>query len=311
MEHDVIAYLYPHNDSRKRAFKAIEANSRYAPPLLQPTEDRPARHRSRDHRDRESTEPPDNPGASALDYLPSLAIRFGDAPRTERGLIFGSNPRCDVVVRARGVSNFHFSLTFDDYNRPVIEDLGSFMGTQVTYNGDGEGVRSGFRWIVGGEDTPHQKERIIITVPDVVAFQIVVKRHELKSPAYIGAVTQFKQGAATTEDLVEDLGLSNPPTRPRTGTHSPGTGEINLRKTLGEGSFGVVIHLWNVSTGEERAMKTPSPRAIQNGKVDRDAWEREAYVMGLVEHVRIPIIYLPLPSNRPTATYRETHRVVL
>ncbi|KAF5024768.1 hypothetical protein F66182_3146 [Fusarium sp. NRRL 66182] len=287
MEHDIIARLYPHNDSKKWASNAIEENPRHAPPLLQPVRDQPNSRRRRSRRERGSTEPPENPSASALNYLPSLVVRFGDAPRTNRGLIFGSNPKCDVVLDYQGVSNVHFSITFDDYNHPIVQDLGSLMGTQVTYNGDGEGARSDFRWIVGGHQIPEEKKNIVVTVPDAVAFQIVVQTHDIRSPAYVGKVARFKQGAATTEGILKDLGLSNPPTRPRTGTHSPGTGEINLKKKLGEGSFGVVLHLWNVSTGEERAMKTPSPRAIQNDQVDHGAWEREAYIMGLVEHPHI------------------------
>ncbi|RSM19221.1 hypothetical protein CDV31_001897 [Fusarium ambrosium] len=169
------------------------------PRLAQPSR---TRHSRRSRRERESTEPPENAGASELDYLPTLVVRFSDAPRTKKGLVFGSNPNCDVVLDIQGVSNVHFSLTFDDYNRPIIEDLGSLNGTQVTYNGDGEGVRSGFRWIVGGHEIPDEMESIIITVPDAVAFQIVVKRHDIRSPAYVGAVAQFKQGAATTEGRV-------------------------------------------------------------------------------------------------------------
>ncbi|KAJ4321053.1 hypothetical protein N0V84_005520 [Fusarium piperis] len=132
-----------------------------------------------------------------------------------------------------------------------------------------------------------------------MAFQIVVERHDLQSPAYVSAVAQFKQGATTTESLLEDLGLSNPPTGPHTGTNSPGTEEINLKKMLGEGSFGVVNYLWNVSTGEERVMKTPSPRAIQNNQVDHDAWKREAYIMGLVEHPHIVRLIKSVFNPRP------------
>ncbi|KAG5787120.1 hypothetical protein H9Q69_013809 [Fusarium xylarioides] len=317
MEHEIIARLYPHNDSKKWASNAIEENPRHAPPLLQPGRDQPARRRRRSRRERGSTEPPENPGASALDYLPSLVVRFGDAPRTDRGLIFGSNPKCDVVLDYQGVSNIHFSLTFDDYNRPIIEDLGSLMGTQVTYNGDGEGFRRDFRWIVGSDEIPHEMESIIITVPDAVAFQIVVKRHELESPAYIGAVAQFKQGAATTEGLLEDLGLSNPPTRPGTGTHSPGTGVINLKKMLGEGSYGVVIHLWNVSTGEERVMKTPSLRAIQDDQVDHDGLAEHPHIVRLIESSFDPqpelyLEYMPYGSldDHNDISYHETLTIV-
>ncbi|KAM3456385.1 hypothetical protein MY3296_001664 [Beauveria thailandica] len=284
MEHDIIAYLYPHNDHDSSVTEAIEGSPRYRPPrLAQPSRTRPGRHGRRNRGERESTEPPENPGASALDYLPCLVVRLGDVPRTNKGLVFGSNPNCDVVLRGKGVSNVHFSLTFDESNRPIIKDLNSFMGTQVTYDGGGQGVRRDFRWIVGGHDTPREKKCIVITVPDTVSIQVVVQPFDIKSPAYVGGVGWFKQGTATTEALLESFGLSNPLTRPRTGAHTPGTGEIYLRKKLGEGSFGVVTHLWNVSTGDEHVVKTPNPKM----RVDRSAWEREVDIMGLVSHPHI------------------------
>ncbi|KAK0368124.1 hypothetical protein CLIM01_14517 [Colletotrichum limetticola] len=127
-------------------------------------------------------------------------------------------------------------------------------------------------------------DSIIITVPKAISFQIVTQSHDIHSPEYIDGVKRFRQGTATTEDLLEDIGLSYPPTR---GAQTPGTGDISLRKTLGEGSFGVVTHLWNVSTGEERVVKSPSPKAIQNGQFNPRTWEREAYIMSLVSHERI------------------------
>ncbi|KAK9438330.1 protein kinase [Metarhizium brunneum] len=104
MDNDIIAYLYPHDNPDENVTEAIKANPQYAPPLLQRTEDRHSLRRRRDCRERESTEPPENPGASAVDYLPNLVIRFSDVPRTDKGLVFGSNPDCDVVLDIPGVS---------------------------------------------------------------------------------------------------------------------------------------------------------------------------------------------------------------
>ncbi|KAM3516793.1 hypothetical protein NHJ13051_009578 [Beauveria bassiana] len=279
MEYDTIAYLYPNND--ENALKAIKADPRHMPPRLK----RPPTRYSRG--ERESTEPPENQGASALDYLPYLEITFSDIPRTDRGLIFGSNPNCDVFLDDKGISNVHFSLTFDEFNRPSVKDLKSLMGTQVTYDGEGEGARRDFQWIVAGHDIPQRMKSIVIMVPNVISFQIVVPFHHITSPAYIDKVNKFKQGAATAEDLLDDLGLSNLPTRPCTGAHTPGTGEIHLRKKLGEGSFGVVTHLWNVSTGDECVVKAPTLKAIQKRKVNEEAWHREARIMGQVSHPHI------------------------
>ncbi|KAM3537301.1 hypothetical protein ARSEF1564_009781 [Beauveria bassiana] len=283
MEYDTIAYLYPNND--ENALKAIKADPRHMPPRLK----RPPTRYSRG--ERESTEPPENQGASALDYLPYLEITFSDIPRTDRGLIFGSNPNCDVFLDDKGISNVHFSLTFDEFNRPSVKDLKSLMGTQVTYDGEGEGARRDFQWIVAGHDIPQRMKSIVIMVPNVISFQIVVPFHHITSPAYIDKVNKFKQGAATAEDLLDDLGLSNLPTRPCTGAHTPGTGEIHLRKKLGEGSFGVVTHLWNVSTGDECVVKAPTLKAIQKRKVNEEAWHREARIMGQVSHVSLAYLH--------------------
>ncbi|KAM0668066.1 hypothetical protein ACQRIU_001628 [Beauveria bassiana] len=104
------------------------------------------------------------------------------------------------------------------------------------------------------------------------------------SPAYISAVKSFKRGMTTSEALLAELGLSQPPTR---DTKTPGEGAIHLRKYLGEGSFGVVTRLWNVSTGEIRVVKAPHPKAIRKRQVDYDAWEEEASIMKLVSHQHI------------------------
>ncbi|KAK2743006.1 hypothetical protein CKAH01_18421 [Colletotrichum kahawae] len=273
---DNFALIYPHGAGTvgEKASKAIKANPRYVPPRLA----QPSRTRRR-RRERESTEPLQNPGFSPLDYLPSLSI----------GLV-------------------HFSLTFDEFNRPLIKDLNSLRGTQVTYNGEGEGVRRDFHWIVGGHHIPQEKKSIIITVPNAVSFQIVILPHDIRSSEYVDSINRFRQGTATTEDLLEDLGLSYPPTR---GAQTPGAGEISLRKNLGEGAYGVVTHLWNVSTGEERVVKTPSPKAIANGQLNHRAWEREAYIMGLVSHVCTPSIHLPHPSDSLIGADCATHRVIL
>lgn len=116
MDHtDIIAYLYPHADVGKGASDAVEASSRYMPPRLKRTQSRYIRG------ERESTEPPEVQGASSLDYLPCLGLRFSDVPRTVRGLVFGYNPNCDVVLNYQGISNCHVSLTFDE-RRLIVKD---------------------------------------------------------------------------------------------------------------------------------------------------------------------------------------------
>ncbi|CAJ2508713.1 Uu.00g137390.m01.CDS01 [Anthostomella pinea] len=140
------------------------------------------------------------------------------------------------------------------------------MGTQVTYNDGQEGARRNFHWIVGGHDILKHKSSIIVRVPNTISFQIMVPFYNPQSPEYVAKINRFKQGTATAEGLLNDLGLSFPPTRRDTGANTPGTGDIHLQKKLGEGSFGVVTHLWNVSTGYEHVVKAPSAKAIRKQK---------------------------------------------
>lgn len=272
-DNDIIAYVYPHGVRSEVASKAIETSSRCVGPRIQSS-------RSRYNRgERQSTEPPESQGASDLDYLPCLMIRFSEIPRTDHGLVFGSNNMCDIVLDTQGMSNCHFSLTFDNEGRLVVKDLKSLVGTEVTYDGQGVVARSEFRWIVGGHRIPLVKTSIVIKVQKTVSFQIVVPYHNISSSAHLERVNRFRQGAATAEELFGDLGVSNSRTRVATGSHTPGTGEIHLTKRLGEGAFGVVTHLWNVSTGSERVVKEPTAKAIQTQRVDRDTWRREARIM--------------------------------
>ncbi|KAM3481204.1 hypothetical protein MY5147_000837 [Beauveria neobassiana] len=279
MESDIIAYIYPDGAHINRAKDVIKANRHCVPPRL--IEVRHSHCRRGDDRERQSTEPPEDSGASSLDYLPSLVVRLSDIPRTDKGLLFGSNPNCDVVMNYPGVSNIHFSLTFDEFNCPIIKDLESLGGTQVTYDQQGHGYRRSFRWIIGGHDMIGRGISIVVTIYGVIALQIVIQAHDIMSPAYISAVKSFKRGMTTSEALLAELGLSQPPTR---DTKTPGEGAIHLREHLGEGSFGVVTRLWNVSTGENRVVKAPHPKAIRNRQVDYDAWEEEASIMKLVSH---------------------------
>ena len=219
-----------------------------------------------------------------------LEIKFSDIPRTSHGIVFGCQSDSDVVLpNLKGISKHHFSLTFDDANRLIVRDWGSLLGTEVTYDGEGRGKRSNFQWIVGGDPNPHKKTSIRITVHDTVEFQIVAAHHDLTSPNYIAKVHWFRQGTATAEDLFRDLDIpQRQDTELPTEAHTPGSGEIHLRKEIGEGSYGVVTHFWNVSSGSEYALKEPTARAIRKRQVNYDAWRKEARIMGQISHVRMP-----------------------
>ncbi|KAF0318441.1 hypothetical protein GQ607_014359 [Colletotrichum asianum] len=277
---DIIAQLYPVANVGERTTKAIKASSRYAPPLVEITE------QHYDRNERQSTEPPVEPSASAYDYLPRLELRFSDIPRTSHGVVVGSDPECDFVLPYRGISSRHFCLTFDRAGRLVVKDLGSLAGTEVTYGDEGHGKRANFCWIVGGHKIPNEKH-IIISVDQTISFHISVPYHDITSPEHAARVTRFLHGAASAEDLFSDLALPNRPgTELPTGTHTPGKGGIFLKRNLGQGSFGSVTHLWDVSTGREFALKEPTVDAARRQHL-REEWEREAHIMRQTSHRNI------------------------
>lgn len=283
---DLIACVYPHFDENMQsAMEAIDLDMnkpRYVPGFNRPES-------RNDSRGRGSTEEPESRRGSDLDKHIHLELRFKNGPKTPHGFVFGRDEDCDIVLPDfRGVSTYHFALTFDDQNRPIVKDLGSFIGTQVTYNGDGLGWRSDFTWIVGGLDDPQEetpiKTPIVIHVNKHLKFQLVVSRHDLNSHLYKNNIRLFRQGTAGPGNLFDRLKFP-PDTERVTGTMSPSRRPIFLTKKLGEGSFGVVTRLWNVSTGEKHALKQPSDRSIREKEFDAGSWKKEAKLMGRISHV--------------------------
>ena len=267
---DIIAHIYPYKNS-EIATDAIKASPQYVAPIPQ-------------------THLTDNSAQSDLDPLPHVEIRFHDTPRSKRGIVFGSNPNCDMFLDDSGVSSQHFSLTFDETKHLIVKDLGSLNGTQVTYDDNGAGKRRDFHWIVGGAKTPRDMTKII-NVNDSVLFQIVVPDYNIESPEYIDRVNLFCQGRSTAEELLDDLCVDLPITQTYTDTHTSRTDDIFLCKVLGEGSFGVVTHYWNVSNGREYALKTPTTQAIRTDKFRLGDWEREAAIMRPLSHVCPSLVY--------------------
>ncbi|PFH62653.1 hypothetical protein XA68_12524 [Ophiocordyceps unilateralis] len=282
---DLIALVYAVPHYQQRAWNAIKANSRYVAPACSVDEDKVEYGR----RDRVGTEPPEDAKVPGHLSLPRLEIKFSDIPRTSYGIIFGCDPNSDVVLpNIKGISKHHFSITFDDANRLIIRDWGSLLGTQVTYDRQGCGKRSNFRWIIGGHRNIEAILNIQIAVHKTVEFRVIVAHHRIISTEYIEKVHRFRRGTATAEDLFRDLALPHRPvTEVPTGAHTPSGEEIHLQKKIGEGSFGVVTHFWNVSDGSEYALKEPTARAIRKRAVNYEAWDKEARIMGQISHPHI------------------------
>ena len=292
---DLIACLYPYEDNFGHAKIAVENDSRHIPARLSQSRVQYGR------RDRVPTEEPEQHGVGPLDYLPRIELRFSNPPKTSHGFVAGWDENSDIVLPwIQGISFHHFALTFDEQNRIVVRDLVSFTGTEVTYDSQGQGKRSGFVWIVGGHDTLEEKTSVVINVNTSLKFQIVVSRHDITSQQYVNDVNRFRQGIADMDNLLDQLDLrSRPQTQRPSGAQTPGTGPIVLKKVLGEGAYGVVSHVWDVSTGEEHALKEPSAKAIRAGKVQDDMWKKEARIMGRITHVSSTKLLLHFPVSCP------------
>ncbi|KAL8346171.1 hypothetical protein RB598_000192 [Gaeumannomyces tritici] len=241
---------------------------------------------------RESTEPLETQNGPVLDTLPYVELKLSDTHRSRSGFLFGWGQNNDVVLpKIRGVGRHHFTLTFDGEKRPIVKDWGSLNGTQVTYGSQGHGARSGFQWIVGGHEIPFVKRPIVVAAlaRPLVRLQIVVVPHDVASLAYIDKVDRFLQStAAATEDLLSGLNIANrTDTKRPTGAPKLETGPIHIRKQLGKGSFASVTRYWDVSTGEEYALKKPSAEAVRARRVRIDAWRNEAHIMNLIEHPHV------------------------
>lgn len=281
---DLIARLYPFDDDFFYASETIELNRSRYNPSGRPRPSLAAQSDSR--RDRQSTQEPEDHG-DKLDNKACLQLRFSHGSQTRHGMVLGLDPLSDIVLlNVPGISFHHLAITFDQQNRLIVQDLGSSHGTEVTYENEGKGERSDFVWIVSGHRVPQQMRSIVIKLHKNFKFLMIVYHHEITSQHYIDNVHRFRQGTADAGLLVDRLVLrSRPQTEHASGAHTPGSGPIHIRKKLGEGSFGVVTHCWNVSTGDEYALKEPSENSIKKNKVDVNSWKKEARIMGQISHV--------------------------
>ncbi|KAL7935635.1 putative serine/threonine protein kinase [Trichoderma chlorosporum] len=236
--------------------------------------------------DRESTEE-----TEVYDELldsPSLGLKFSDGAKTNSGAVMGWDEKCDIILpKIPGISRYHAALTFDKENRLIVRDLNSSCGTRVTYDGDGSEFRVSFDWIVGGVDFVKDKT-IRIEFINGLRCRLVVPHHDIKSQQYIDNVAKFRKGTGDIEDLAQLLEVQNYPatelpTQGRTQESlSIPSRPIYLKKAvLGEGTYGIVTHVYNVTNAEESALKEPK------GKFTLQGWENEVDIISAIPHDHI------------------------
>lgn len=275
---DLIAYLYPLPTVPSVALSVLEKSQHFVTA-------KEFKYALRG--EREATEPlQENDTDECLP--PHIELRFSNGPRTSRGFVFGRNSNCDCVLPGMtGVSNFHFAITYDDAGRLVIQDLGSTVGTQVTYAGSdgraqGTGRRRDFRWIIGGDNNADAADITLDVSPGArLRFQIKINPYHPLDPDISDRIGNFRKGVAGVEDMLNELSI---PTAQTTGTATPQTGPIRITRFLGQGAFGIAHHVWDATTGHECVAKRPWSNSF-----DRDAWDREAALMKRLKHVSLQV----------------------
>jgi FHA domain len=304
----VIAWLYPADEDINlgRASETVRMNeNRLIPPqrelddrfrsrnsTAEPEGDEDADANEDDDEDKSqdaSCEESDDEERGRIDYLYSsgLQLTFTDGPENPEGFVFGTKSTCDIVLPNRqhlsGISQRQCAITFDGQGRLVLQDLRDPLkrgdGTAVSYNGRGIQKRRNFTWILSGE-VARKFKNITVILHRYLRFRIVVAHHNLQPEK----VAQFQKNLS-----LGGLNLqSGSSTAVPSGAQTPNRSPIFLdQKELGEGGFGAVTHVWNVSTGEEYARKQPS----RSAHFSKRAWEKEIELMSQVSHVRREVIH--------------------
>ncbi|OAA53798.1 Protein kinase-like domain protein [Niveomyces insectorum RCEF 264] len=205
--------------------------------------------------------------AASQGHSAGLRLRFDDPRKHRAGIVFGTSPDADVVLPRRdslvGLAPYQCALTFDDRGRLILRDLQNSAkkrgGTAVKYNDKGEQKRRNFTWILSGNECVENNRPVIIALHENLKFEIVVEKHDLASAAYQEKVAQFLECAV---DNSLPPGESN--TQRSDVTITPGGASKTITdpiliedEELGEGGQAVVVRAWNVSTGEQYAIKRP------------------------------------------------------
>ncbi|KAI1492888.1 kinase-like domain-containing protein [Biscogniauxia mediterranea] len=222
-------------------------------------------------------------------------ITFETIPRTDIGIIFGCSDNCDVVLpRKKGVAYHHGVLTFNANRQLIYRDLGSEWGSRVRYLKatkywySRKEWRSGFHWIIGGHKALEDSQAVIIEVGPSLEIQIIVHHKDFSDSAFTETMQRFRKDIADNRAQHLVLNLQSPVTEPIPSTHIIGTGPVTMNRLLGSGTYGNVSYSWNVSTGDEYAIKRPSLEA--KGRRDRsyiEDWKSEAGILRKLSHPHI------------------------
>ncbi len=284
---DVILWLLPHQsegfEGAARATGLPANKSRFVA----------ARHDSPKQRDipreeRAGTELPAEYGL--FENTDCLVFLFSHGARTSVGVVSGCAVNVDFPLQdILGVSKYHFAITFDEQNRPIARDLGSTGGTKVTYNEEKRQRLSNFDWPLVGPSITNGKPPIL-NITDRIQFMVIVPDHDYACPGYVDKVNKFRTGTGDPENLFASLIIQSGqstrlPSGQQTPSRGPRSGPGFYKQRIGNGAFGVVIFVWNLTTREEYVVKQPLPKLINSRTFSEKTWRKEVEIMESISHV--------------------------
>ena len=198
----------------------------------------------------------------AKDSEPEIRLSFSRPPKNiSKGWVFGSDQNvCDVycgepeMVPFYNIGRQTFSITINKLGYVILKHLRDTNWTQVKYGMQKAGERQEFVWFMFPID-----EEIIVTTANLLKFSVIVTKPRNQTALYKTLWTKFIKD-------IEDSMPSIPPLSVDSGTTTADTSLLSKRKPrpfyyiridrlLGAGSFGLVFHVVDVSTGIEYAGK--------------------------------------------------------
>ncbi|KAI0595524.1 kinase-like domain-containing protein [Biscogniauxia sp. FL1348] len=216
---------------------------------------------------------------------------------------------------------------FDANQQLIYRDLGSEWGSRVRYFKVGEDWcgreewRSGFKWIIGGHKALQEEQTVAIQFGAAFEIHVIVHHKDFSDSTFKENIQIFCEAMAVKRSQNLVLNIQTPVAEPLPSTHIVGTGPVTMMRLLGSGAYGNVTYSWNVSTGDEYAIKRPSSEARRNNPSNIEDWKREASILRKLSHphimkllhaefepeIRLYLEYIPSMnlSDHSNITHRE------
>ncbi|EPE05474.1 serine threonine protein kinase [Ophiostoma piceae UAMH 11346] len=216
------------------------------------------------------------------------------------GIFIGPSPKyCDIVVHDRSKSETITPvwglITYDKKNRLIYRDVrhpvddldpASEEGSSVgIYDHAERETRRGFTWVLSGCAFLASKKRVLkLHLNEFIMLKLDVPNYDRHTQEHLDRVQHFlhapviyETGNPDTADLEAALCLDPKDLQAgiRLTCDHKARHEITLKKKLKSGAHGVVWRVYNVSTGECWAEKTPLELSNTRYITDEIRWYEE------------------------------------